>query len=320
MFLYGLIFGRRVLQVPKVSFNKNESCHQDLRGGTSSTLCTCRRAPLDSELVTEDTFIQYVGAGLSRTGTQSMARYFQLQNIHVYNQISVMQQSDLHIVRWAVPCVKHDDPAFLLMYDRILRAGKNFSGIATLDVPANFCYQQIVRHQLQRNISPSDMTIVLTERPGIPWLNSMQSLVQAFAPLHGFPFSLAGDITTHTAKQFMYHLNCSVCRSTFAGFVYDAWIDDPDSCLAGYHRWSEEVRKFAQHQGIEIMHVHLSNMSALNISHNSVTRNQLAIIYFATRLPLLVATMVVIASVWWSMCKVACWADAVWMKMMNETR
>jgi hypothetical protein len=325
LFLYGLIFGRRVLQVPNVSSLNNESCHLDLRGGTSSTRCTCHRAPLeshDSDLVeTGNTFIRYVGAGLSRTGTQSLARYFQLQNIYVYNQISVMQQSDLQIVRWAVPCMKHDDPAFLFMYDRILRAGKNLSGIATLDVPANFCYQQIIQHQLLQNISPADMTIVLSNRRGVPWLNSMQSLVQAFAPLNGWPYSLIfGDITTHTSRQFAYHLNCSICRSTFGGFVYDAWIENPDACLAGYHRWSEDVRRFAEQQGIEVMHVDLSDMTALNISHNSVTRNQLAVIYFVTRLPLLLVLLIGIYVVCWFINEIVCRADAVWTEMMQQQR
>jgi hypothetical protein len=239
--------------------------------------------------------IRFVGAGLSRTGTQSMGHYMHFrEHASVYNQVAAISNNDMDLIRKTVPCRDFKDPSFQMLYARILDTATTSSrNLVTLDVPMNFCYRQIAMHQQRMGIT--NQTILLTRRDGYSWVMSMQKLLSAFAPIAGIPFTwMLGDMASHTAAQFAAHLNCTIGQRTVLGFSIGAYFVDPVQCFKGYVKWNHDVRVFAEQHGIPLIDIDIEDMDTLNIAHRSIRSVELSVIYVVTRIPVLVFLSVLV--------------------------
>ena len=229
-------------------------------------------------------YIRYIGTGLSRTGTQTLTH--KLINgkdgqVGVYNSMRQMKLGHLHLVKETVPCSGITE-SFKTWYYNIL-ASSTTPELASIDVPLNFCYKEIA--ELQMEAGHSNFSLLMTYRHPDEWVRSFKYLLTAFAPIAGFPYYFfVGDMVTHTAEQFRYHLNCTILQQKLFGFTIAAWMHDSVACLNGFERWNQEVIEYASTNSLHLTNATLGSPSFGKESFG-VTSSELLYLSFVTRLP-----------------------------------
>lgn len=243
-----------------------------------------------NEYKTCPAYIRFVGTGLSRTGTQTLTHKLSKDGqVGVYNSMRQMQLGHLEMVRASVPCNGVTE-SFKTWYYNVL-ASSTTPELASIDVPLNFCYKEIA--ELQMEAGHSNFSLFMTYRHPDEWVRSFQYLLAAFSPIAGFPYSLlVGDMVTHTADQFRYHLNCTIRQQKLFGFTIAAWMHDSVACLNGFERWNKEVIEYASTNSLRLTNETLGSPSFGKESFG-VTSSELLYLSFVTRLPAIFVLMVI---------------------------
>lgn len=134
--------------------------------------------------------LEIIGAGLSKTGTQSTKIALESLGYVIYNVESMMYYDHLDLVTQIyqsdTPEVRHERISEL--HDNILATGST----VVLDIPCNFLYKEL------SELSP-DAEVLLTVRDTAQkWTKSVQKTFHAFAPLIGWPYSWFFDLETYS--------------------------------------------------------------------------------------------------------------------------
>lgn len=237
-------------------------------------------------------FIRHVGTGISRTGTQTvrqkLIQRYDDHRIGVYNSMTQMKLNHLQLVKNTVPCNGVSD-SFKDWYYTVL-ATSTTPELASIDVPMNFCYKEIAQLQMQSGFQ--NFSLLMTYRRPDDWVNSFRHLLVAFAPIAGYPYSFfVGDMVSHTANQFLYHMNCTIRQMTLFGFTLTAWMEDPLACHAGFVKWNDEVSDFARENNIRVVNASLGS-SYMGSESFGVNSNELLFLTLVSRVPALVCLFV----------------------------
>lgn len=255
------------------SFSKTINFMTDVLGGTYK---------VDNVVPpTEDIFIKVVGAGLPRTGTQTIG-YYLSDKFNVYNIMKAVALNHTYLFTKVICEDAEISNSFITWYDTIVSSATH--PIATLDVPACFCYQQIVLYQSLMNIT--NTSILLSLRDAQDWFNSMQALVSTFAPIAGFPYNIwMEDFSLYIADQFARHVHCFVQDITWFGFCVDASIINELECIDGYNDWNSDVERFAQIHDIPLNKIQTTELGSI---FSSVTKSELLLIAVLLRVPFMI--------------------------------
>lgn len=237
--------------------------------------------------------VEFINAGISRTGTQTIASVFETKGFTVYNQQTLIFHQ--HYKNNKIFTCRYDEEIESMLQE------VSSDQIIINDIPFNFCYKEIIEYAQRWNQAP---VLMLTTRNADEWLHSFALLVHAFAPAAGFPFTMISgtrNVVEKTAASFKKHLNCSIMQWDDGIFVLDAYIKDKQACKEGFLRYNEQVREYAsEHKlnfveyNLDLLHSHTEMQS-----NKSVQRVYLWFIFVLTRVPFLVTQLLLACLLCW---------------------
>lgn len=176
-----------------------------------------------------------IGAGASRTGTQSITEALHILGFNVYNLVGIMQNQHVQETVLAL----QDPAASPPLFEKVLDGGYT----ATLDTPMNLLWRQ----QMAR--FPDGKVLLSVRDSTESWLRSFQWAGEAFAPLsHSRPWKWIANLTP-LFEEIELHirqagdgkgLNCSANKQ-FVRPWWAPWVEYLDSqaqtpaCLVRYY-------------------------------------------------------------------------------------
>ena len=183
------------------------------------------------------TQLEVIGAGLSKTGTQSTKIAFETLGYQVYNVESMMYYGHLDLVTSIYTSQGEEKQAYVKeLHHKILETGST----VVLDIPCNFLFEEL--HQL----SPHANVLLSVRDSSEKWLSSIQRTFHAFAPLVTWPYSFFFDIETYS--RMIWFEECrqdiDIWEPWFFPWVKIAhryYMEDPDFCRTMYDRHNQHV-------------------------------------------------------------------------------
>lgn len=134
------------------------------------------------------THLDVIGAGLSKTGTQSTKMAFEALGYTVYNVESMMYYGHLELVTSIYQAPLQEKPALIQEFNaRILET----HATVVLDIPCNFLFQELFE------LNPDAVVLLTSRETPDKWITSIQKTFHAFAPITARPFSWFFDMTTY---------------------------------------------------------------------------------------------------------------------------
>lgn len=133
--------------------------------------------------------LEVIGAGLSKTGTQSIKLAFEALGYKVYNVESMMYYGHLDLVTNIYQTHGDKRQAYIEeLNNKILETGST----VVLDIPCNFMFQEL--HAL----NPQAKVLLSQRDSSKKWLASIKKTFHAFAPLVSWPYSFFFDLETYS--------------------------------------------------------------------------------------------------------------------------
>ncbi len=141
------------------------------------------------------THLEVIGAGLSKTGTQSTKFAFESLGYKVYNVESMMYYGHLDLVTSIYKSSNHEERNTRIetLHHKILETGST----VVLDIPCNFLYKEL--HSLNPQ---AQVLLTIRDSPG-KWTQSIQKTFHAFAPLITWPYSWFFDLETYSRVTWL---------------------------------------------------------------------------------------------------------------------
>lgn len=188
--------------------------------------------------------LEVLGAGLSKTGTQSLKVAFETLGYQVYNVESMMYFGHLDQVM-AIHETTNQTRKQELVCDfqqKILDTGAT----VTLDAPANLFVPELMK------CSP-DAHVLLTVRDSPhEWTRSIQKTIHAFVPLTGRPYMWFFDIKSY--GEFFF----SDCVDTID--VWEPW----------YFPWIQIAHRYSTANNTACMEVYTNHVKRIKTLPNSI--------------------------------------------------
>lgn len=184
------------------------------------------------------TNLSYIGAGLSRTGTQTLKQYFSSFDVNVYNIETAMT---------------HDDKHFDYFNDELSVLPLNHNCRMTLDIPLNFYYREL------HNVYPN-ATIIVSYRDADSWVHSFEQVCKTFYPLLSFPFFIDFEF----AIDMYSKLNCS-----FKKKLLSIELLNRTACLHGYEMYYEEVFEYIKQNDVTSIVYETNNLPNMTFKNSS---------------------------------------------------
>jgi len=195
--------------------------------------------------------LEVIGAGLSKTGTQSTKFAFESLGYKVYNVESMMYHNHLDLVTsiYASSSTEERDARISTLNTKILETGST----VVLDIPCNFLYKELFE------LNPSTRVLLTTRDSPQKWTQSIQKTFHAFAPLLTWPYSWFFDLETYARMIWLedcdhgvdiwkpwffpwvkiahryYMLDEAKCRSMYDKHVLDVKANIPEDQLVVYN-------------------------------------------------------------------------------------
>ena len=134
--------------------------------------------------------LDVIGAGLSKTGTQSTKFAFESLGYKVYNVESMMYYNHLQLVTSIYESTTQEEKLARVetFHAKILETGSTI----VLDIPCNFLYKELFE------LSPQAQVLLTVRDTPQKWTQSIQKTFHAFAPLITWPYSWFFDLETYS--------------------------------------------------------------------------------------------------------------------------
>jgi hypothetical protein len=171
--------------------------------------------------------ISVIGAGHGRSGTSSLVRALSRLGLKSYHMVEGAMESPGHLDLWHKYYVKRSI-SIDRVFDRIERDGFN----ATMDAPANFHYEVLLRR------NPQALVILNVRKGGAQeWADSFFSTVFRFPPLlKRAPFRW------FSKPAMMFEFLSEMNRELGAPVDPRTGLPDRDAMAALYEPWNARVR------------------------------------------------------------------------------
>ena len=179
--------------------------------------------------------LHIIGAGLSRTGTTSVALALEHLGYKVYDTTAAVPLGHLQLMKEAF--IVDREKGVDVLNAEILRNGFN----ATLDAPVALLWKELLERQ-------PDAKVLLTVRDSAEqWFQSYERHYNLFSPVLGLPFNKLVDFSFSTRFQKQYD-----CLDEYQFWTpwYFPWIDylykvdrDVKRCIHGYSEYIEHVKR-----------------------------------------------------------------------------
>lgn len=181
--------------------------------------------------------LEVIGAGLSKTGTQSSKFAFESLGYKVYNVESMMYHGHLELV--TAIYLSRDEARQTYIEDlnrKILETGAT----VVLDIPCNFMFREL--HAL----NPQAKVLLSVRDSPDKWLSSIKKTFHAFAPLVSWPYSFFFDLETYS--RLMWFEECThgvdVWQPWFFPWVKIAhryYMENESLCRSMYDNHNDNV-------------------------------------------------------------------------------
>lgn len=136
-----------------------------------------------------------IGAGLSKTGTQSTKLAFETLGYKVYNVESMMYHGHLPLVTAIHQAETQEAKA---AHVQALNAAiLDTQASVVLDIPCNFLFEELYA------LNPQAQVLLTVRDTPQKWTQSIQKTFHAFAPLVSWPFSWFFDLETYSRQMWL---------------------------------------------------------------------------------------------------------------------
>lgn len=183
--------------------------------------------------------LEVIGAGLSKTGTQSTKFAFESLGYKVYNVESMMYYKHLDLVTsiYESTTLEERHEKIKVFNSKILETGST----VVLDIPCNFLYKELFE------LNPQAQVLLTTRDTAQKWTQSIQKTFHAFAPLITWPYSWFFDLETYS--RMIWFKECEhgidVWRPWFLPWVKIAhryYMTDESKCRSMYETHIQDVQ------------------------------------------------------------------------------
>ena len=252
-----------------------------------------------------------IGAGLSKTGTQSIKRALESTHHQVYNVESMMARHELDQVV-AIHAAEPEQRAQLVsqFVHQLLDDGYD----ATMDIPFSFLVDDCLK------LDNTSMVLLSVRDSAETWFASVEQTFDAFAGLAGWPFVWWFDLPGYAS----YVWKCQHSVETFQPW-YLPWVKLThryvldESCVDFYNAHNQQVRQLAEQyqaklvefnvkqgwQGLVVMNL----ADSLDIFPHVNTQSDLTNVKHVLWL---------ISLAWPLGAWLACWACAWWLRLSHK--
>lgn len=197
--------------------------------------------------------LDVIGAGLSKTGTQSTKMAFEQLGYQVYNVESMMFHKHLELVTRIYETPDEETRLELIeeLHDKILET----SATVVLDIPCNVLFDGL------RVFSPAAKVLLTVRDDAQKWVQSVQKTFHAFAPIVGWPFSFYFDIETYS-RMLWIDEGCDhdvdIWEPWFMPWVKIAhryYMKNEHKCMQMYDRHNHRVQSLVPESQLVVYNV-----------------------------------------------------------------
>ena len=265
--------------------------------------------------------LDVIGAGLSKTGTQSTKFAFESLGYKVYNVESMMYYGHLDLVTSIYQTQGEERHEKLVEFNsKILETGST----VVLDIPCNLLYKELFE------LNPDAQVLLTIRDTPQKWTQSIQKTFNAFAPIIGWPYTWFFDIYTYSTLIWSdgceHHID--IWEPWFMPWVKIAhrhYMTDDDKCRDMYVNHNHNVTDLIPDTQLTTYNVkegwvpilHMLNLTNYDILPEFPRVNQgsdMNSISFFTRLvaygyPVLLILIFVLSfyvAVWWMFVSTVC--------------
>ena len=179
--------------------------------------------------------LDVIGAGLSKTGTQSTKLAFEALGYKVYNVESMMYYGHLELVTSIYQSKGQTRQMYIEeLNHKILETGSS----VVLDIPCNFMFEEL--HKL----NPDAKVLLSIRDTPEKWLHSIKKTFHAFAPLVTWPYSWFFDLETYS--RMIWFEDC-----THGVDIWEPWFFPWVKIAHRYYMENEPMCKnmYTKHNG-----------------------------------------------------------------------
>ena len=213
--------------------------------------------------------LEVIGAGLSKTGTQSIKLAFESLGYKVYNVESMMYYGHLDLVTSIYQSTGSQQQTYIEeLNHKILETGAT----VVLDIPCNFMFEEL--HAL----NPQANVLLSVRDSAERWLTSIKKTFHAFAPLVSWPYSFFFDLETYS--RMIWFSECThdvdIWEPWFFPWVKVAhryYMEDEHLCKSMYDKHNDNVKKTIPPHLLTIYNVKQGWAPLLKLTNSTQTNN-----------------------------------------------